>query len=206
MWPVAWIAIGVVLSIVLSMFARRRTAYLGRGRMERRFTAFQREPFVVFLIGTRLMSWWQVLRHPLSTLGYLALARKTFLTATVASTPGLLGVSMFGGLTDLLFGAGTVTIQYWRSHDELLAFSQRGAQHVASRGHYFSSVDPSNAWCIWHELYTVAPGSYECVYGNAKRFGLAAATGSLIVDVAADPSLKTGIARMARGAEMTSRE
>ncbi|TNC18887.1 DUF4188 domain-containing protein [Amycolatopsis alkalitolerans] len=28
---------------------------------------------------------------------------------------------------------------------------------------------------FWHETYVIAPGGYECIYGNMPRFGLAAA-------------------------------
>ncbi|KAI8921377.1 hypothetical protein DFJ77DRAFT_449602 [Powellomyces hirtus] len=70
-------------------------------------------------------------------------------------------------------GAHYMAVQYWRSLDQL---------HAYSRGRMFKHLEPmmkniamqrtSSEVGIYHETYMVRAGEYECVYGNMPPFGL----------------------------------
>ena len=131
-----------------------------------RFTAQSDHPFVVFLIGMRINTWWRVDK-------WLPVAQAMGpMVRTLRTNPdkGLLHVESFANLR------GPLLVQYWRSFDALEAFANDPADpHHAAWRAFNQAVGASGIVGIWHETYLVEPHQYECVYGNMPRFGLGAA-------------------------------
>lgn len=132
-----------------------------------RFTADIEGPFVVFLIGMRVNKFFAF--------------RKWFATATAMGPmirtlyehpeKGFLGAQTFFNLR------GVVTIQYWRSFEDLERFARdRDDPHLAAWKQFNRSIGSDGSVGIWHETYQVEPGKYEAIYNNMPVFGLAAAT------------------------------
>ena len=131
-----------------------------------RYTARAEGPFVVFVIGMRVNrlravgKWWpvaQAMRPMLETL--YRHPEKGFL----------------GGQT-FLFWRGVMTLQYWRSFEDLDRFARSPSEpHLEAWRRFNRSVGSDGTVGIFHETYLVADGQYECVYGNMPRFGLAGA-------------------------------
>jgi len=82
---------------------------------------------------------------------------------------GFLGMQSWLGRT-------TIMLQYWESFDKLGASCDVG---------------------IWHETYTVVPGSYECVYTNMPPFGL----GKIGPLVSANAARESARGRMVAGVQ-----
>ena len=131
-----------------------------------RFTADIEGPFVVFLIGMRVNKFFAF--------------RKWFATAmamgpmirTLYEHPekGFLGAQTFFNLR------GVVTIQYWRSFEDLERFARdRDDPHVAAWKQFNKSIGSDGSVGIWHESFLVDAGKYEALYGNMPVFGLASA-------------------------------
>ena len=131
-----------------------------------RFTADIEGPFVVFLIGMRVNKFFAF--------------RKWFATAmamgpmirTLYEHPekGFLGAQTFFNLR------GVVTIQYWRSFEDLERFARdRDDPHLAAWKQFNKSIGSDGSVGIWHESFLVDAGKYEALYGNMPVFGLASA-------------------------------
>jgi len=132
-----------------------------------RFTAKTDQPFVVFLIGMRINKWWRFDKWM-----PVANAMGPMLT-TLFTHPekGFLHAEFFWNFT------GPVTIQYWRSFEDLENFARNPSEpHIGPWKKFNQAVGTNGIVGIWHETYTVNPGQFESVYGNMPRFGLAAAT------------------------------
>jgi len=131
--------------------------------------------FVVFLIGMRInkllqvQHWWPV-----------AMAMPRMIRELYAHPElGFLHAETWGGRT-------TLTLQYWRSMEQLLAYAtQRDAEHLPAWRDFNRKAASSGAVGIWHESYVIEPGRYENIYVNMPAFGLGragsvyAATGSM---------------------------
>lgn len=125
------------------------------------------EPITVFLIGMRVNRWWKpgawwpvfmamppMLRHLLQDPDSGLKALRTW------------------------FGRTTVLITYWRSAEDLHRFaSDTSAPHLAAWRNFTKKIGASGDVGVWHESYTVQPGSYESVYSNMPAVGLPAAVG-----------------------------
>ena len=131
-----------------------------------RFTAKTDEPFVVFLIGMRINQWWRVDKWM-----PVAAAMSPMLSTLIAHPEkGFLHGEFFWNLQ------GPVTIQYWRSFEDLERFARQPAEpHLGPWKRFNEAVGASGTVGIWHETYLVNPNQYECVYGNMPLFGLGAA-------------------------------
>ena len=129
----------------------------------------QADDIVVFIIGMRInrlrkvRSWWPAFVGMPRMLRELARADR-----------GLLGVhSFFGGRT-------LITIQYWRSAEELGAYARDMSQsHAPAWGAFNKHAAATGDVGIFHETYVVPRDRVETVYGNMADFGLAAAVGSV---------------------------
>lgn len=131
--------------------------------------------FVVFLIGMRInkplqvQRWWPV-----------AMAMPRMIRELYAHPElGFLHAETWGGRT-------TLTLQYWRSMEHLLAYAtQRDAAHLPAWRDFNRKAAACGAVGIWHESYVIEPGQYENIYVNMPAFGLGcagstyAATGSM---------------------------
>jgi hypothetical protein len=127
-----------------------------------RLTATMDGGFVVFLIGMRVNTLWAV-RHWLPPMQAM-----TRMLAELKAHPelGALGGQMW-------FGRTTILLQYWRSLEQLFAYAtDRDAAHLPAWKAFNRSTAGSGHVGVWHETYSIAPGSYETVYVNMPPFGL----------------------------------
>jgi len=131
-----------------------------------RYTANTNEPFVVFLIGMQINKFWRFNKWvPVaSAMGPML--------QTLFTNPekGFLHAEFYWNLT------GLVSIQYWRSFENLENFARNPSDpHLGPWKKFNQAVGTNGIVGIWHETYTVNPNQFECIYGNMPRFGLAAA-------------------------------
>jgi hypothetical protein len=125
-----------------------------------RVTARIEGPFVVFLIGMRVNSWWRI--HKWLPV-FLAMPR---MLKELDKHPdaGCLGY----------FGAGLTVVQYWRSFEHLEAYARdKDHKHWPA----WLAFNRRMARCrgavgIWHETYLVQAGQYEAVYSGMPPHGL----------------------------------
>lgn len=120
--------------------------------------------FVVFLVGMRINKWWKVHKWlPVS----MAMSR---MIRELQANPelGFLGYENW-------FGRTTLMMQYWRSIDHLLEYAQnKDAVHTPTWLNFNDNIRKSGDVGLWHETYIISgKGSYESVYTNMPRFGLA---------------------------------
>lgn len=132
-----------------------------------RYTARANEPVVLFLIGMRVNNLLDVRRW----IWVLRQMGPMLATLMAHKEKGLLHFETF------FSHRGVVTIQYWRSFDELEHFARNpGDPHLQSWREFYQVVgsDPSSG--VWHETYAIEPGAFEGIYVNMPRWGMAAAT------------------------------
>lgn len=131
-----------------------------------RYTAKTDGPFVVFLIGMRINKWWRFDKWiP------VAIAMTPMLT-TLFTHPekGFLHAEFYWNFT------GPVTIQYWRSFEDLENFARNPSDpHIGPWKKFNQAIGTSGVVGIWHETYLVEPNQSEVFYGNMPKFGLGAA-------------------------------
>ena len=132
-----------------------------------RFTAQTDEPFVVFLIGMRVNKFF-AFRKWIPTMMAMGPMLRTLYQHP---EKGFLGARTF------FFWRGIVTVQYWRSFEDLEKFARdKDDPHLASWRKFNKSIGSDGSVGIFHETYQVDAGRYEALYGNMPVFGLAAAT------------------------------
>lgn len=129
-----------------------------------RYTAQIDGPFVVFVIGMRVNRPWAVHK-------WLPVARAMGpMIRTLYQHPekGFLGARTF------MAGRVIMTLQYWRSFEDLERFARaKDDPHLAAWKRFNKAVGTDGSVGIFHETYLVQAGQYEAVYGNMPRFGLA---------------------------------
>ena len=122
------------------------------------------DEFCLFLIGMRI-------NRPLKVHKWLpvAMAMPRMLRELEAHKElGLLG-------SDLWLGRTIISLQYWRSVSHLMDYaSSRNREHLPAWAAFTRSVGDSGDVGIWHETYSVKPGSFPTIYHNMPPFGLAA--------------------------------
>ncbi|MBV9931807.1 MAG: DUF4188 domain-containing protein [Alphaproteobacteria bacterium] len=119
--------------------------------------------FVVFVIGMRVNRWWK----PAKWLP-VALAMPRMLKELRARPEsGFLGAVQ----------AGFVTVQYWRSFEQLEAYARdrEGAHWPAWTAFNRRMKHSRGDVGIWHETYLVPAGAYEAIYIGMPCQGLGAA-------------------------------
>jgi hypothetical protein len=80
-------------------------------------------------------------------------------------------MGMLGG--EMWFGRTTILLQYWRSLEHLFAYAtNREAEHLPVWKFFNQSIAKSGDVGVWHETYSVSPGTYENIYVNMPPFGL----------------------------------
>ena len=127
-----------------------------------RLTAHIEGNFVVFLIGMRINKPWKVHKW----------------WPVAQAMPGMLKelaqhpeAGMLGG--EMWFGRTTISVQYWRSMEQLLAYAKdRDAAHLPAWRTFNQSIGSNGDVGIWHETHLVSPGGYETIYHNMPVFGL----------------------------------
>ncbi|MEX1279332.1 MAG: DUF4188 domain-containing protein [Acidimicrobiia bacterium] len=130
-----------------------------------RFTAELDGDFVVFLIGARL--------NRLRDLGPMIRIGRQMgeMQRVLAERPelGCLHAENWNGRT-------SISVQYWRSFEHLERFARDPElPHLEPWRAFNRLVRDNGAIGIWHETYLVSAGSFEAIYGNMPRMGLAAA-------------------------------
>lgn len=124
--------------------------------MKGRWTAHADQGFVVFIIGMRINRWWMIHRWlpPI-----LAMAR---MLRELSRQPEL---GFLGGKT--WFGRTIVLIQYWRSFEDLDAYSKaKDMEHVPAWADFNRKVGNDGTVGVYHETYRIHPGDYENVFVN----------------------------------------
>jgi hypothetical protein len=129
-----------------------------------RWTAELEGDVVVFLLGMHVnrwrdvRAWWPVTR---------AMPR---MLRELEQHPGLGLLHASPGW----FLGGPSVVQYWRSFEQLEAYSRdRDAAHLPAWRRFNQRVRASGDVGIRHETYRVRAGEYEAVYGNMPPWGLA---------------------------------
>lgn len=132
--------------------------------IDRRMTVELEGDFVVFLIGMRINQPLKVRRWA----PVLAAMPKMIRELERDPDSGLLGVRW------LLEGPHLPTlVQYWRSFEQLEAYSRaRDNEHWPAWVAFNRRIGSSGVVGIWHETYLVPAGGYECVYNNMPATGL----------------------------------
>ncbi|WP_446665459.1 DUF4188 domain-containing protein [Flexivirga sp. B27] len=78
---------------------------------------------------------------------------------------------------------GPVSVQYWRSIDDLYGYAASGErEHRPAWLDYYRRAQRSSrrdGIGIWHETYAVPAGGHESAYGDVTDWGLAGATGAV---------------------------
>ncbi|MGK5532678.1 DUF4188 domain-containing protein [Streptomyces sp. URMC 129] len=141
---------------------------MGRGVIEGRMTAAD-GGVTVFLIGMRingfrhLRSWWPVFRAMPRMLRELSRDGES----------GMLGHRLFFGGPRLI-----CVVQYWSSHEKLLAYaSAPDREHRPAWAEFNRRARSARGRVgIWHETYVVPAGAHEEMYVDMPPFGLGAAT------------------------------
>lgn len=122
--------------------------------------------FVVFLIGMRFNKPWKIHKW------WSAFSAMPRMLKALHDDPdaGLLAYET------AIMPSGPVSIQYWRSPEQLEAFARNPSMlHQATWRRFNRAVGSNGDVGIWHETYIVRAGEYEVLYGNMPRFGLAKA-------------------------------
>ena len=71
------------------------------------------------------------------------------------------------------FGRTIISVQYWRSLDQLMAYSKnKEAEHLPAWKAFNKKIGNNGSVGIWHETYVANQGSYENIYANMPPFGL----------------------------------
>ena len=127
-----------------------------------RLTAELDGDFVVFMIGLRINA-------PLKIHKWLPVLRAMPRMLTELHRQPELGFIH----AEMWFARTTIMVQYWRSMEQLLAYSKlRSAEHLPAWQAFNKSIGTDGTVGIWHETYLVTPGSHENVYVNMPPFGL----------------------------------
>lgn len=133
-----------------------------------RYTAETDEPFVVFLIGSRVNSlrkFWKA--------RWISGAMTTMMQTLYARPEtGFLGGESFFRIWPF----STIMVSYWRSYDDLERFAHNKTDpHLEPWRRFNREIGSDGSFGIWHETYVVNPGQFEVIYGNMPQFGLAKA-------------------------------
>lgn len=130
--------------------------------MKGRYTVDNSEDIVVFLIGMRINKWWAIHKW-LPVL--LAMPPMIIELYTHKEKLGFLSEESFFGLRK------TVSIQYWKTTDELIAYAAN-EKHMTAWKAFNQKMRNNDAVAVYHETYSVHNGNYECIYVNMPHYGL----------------------------------
>ncbi len=131
-----------------------------------RFTAEIEGPFVVFIIGMRVNKFFAFRKWIATAMAMGPMMR----TLYEHPEKGFLGAQTF------LYGRGVVTVQYWRSFEDLERFARdKDDPHLKAWRTFNKTIGSDGSVGIFHETFLVDAGKYEALYGNMPVFGLASA-------------------------------
>ena len=131
-----------------------------------RFAGTMEGEFVVFVIGMRI-------NNLLAVNKWLPVSRAMpRMLQELYRQPelGLLHAEFFVSWRNVM------TLQYWRSYDHLHEYAHaRDRAHLPAWAAFNKDARGNTAVGVYHESYLQKPGSYETVYVDMPRFGLAKA-------------------------------
>jgi hypothetical protein len=131
-----------------------------------RMTAEMDEPFVVFLIGMRINSYWKIHKW----LPVAAAMPRMLRELEASDDSGLLSFESTVNTRTFLM------VQYWDSFESLRKYARDIEQeHVPAWIEYNQTSGQSGDVGIFHETYLVDPDDCENVYNNMPAFGLGGA-------------------------------
>ena len=121
---------------------------------------------VVFLIGMRINKLWKIHKW----LPVLMAMPKMLRELQQNPDLGFLGYHAW-------FGRTVISLQYWRSVEDLQAYAKsRDQAHLPAWAAFNRAVGKNGDVGVWHETYRTREGDYETVYVNMPPFGLGKAT------------------------------
>jgi len=121
---------------------------------------------VVFLIGMRINKLWKIHKW------FPVLMAMPKMLRELQQNPdlGFLGYHAW-------FGRTVISLQYWRSVEDLQAYAKsRDQAHLPAWAAFNRAVGKNGDVGVWHETYRTREGDYETVYVNMPPFGLGKAT------------------------------
>jgi hypothetical protein len=128
-----------------------------------RMTADVEGDFAVFLIGMRINKPWKIHKWLPVTLAMTKMIKELYANPDI----GFLSHESWVGRTTLM-------IQYWQSFDQLRNYATNtNSQHLQGWRAFNEKIGSNGDVGIWHETYIAGNGSYECIYHNMPKFGLA---------------------------------
>jgi hypothetical protein len=131
-----------------------------------RWTAEIEGDFVVFIIGARVNSRWQLFKA-IADLGGRRGMNHMLKYLSQHPEKGFLGYQTLG----------LANVQYWRSFADLEAFAKdKDDPHLDAWRKFWKRVGSTDRTGIWHETYLVRDGEYEAIYGNVPPRGLGKAS------------------------------
>lgn len=133
-----------------------------------RQTAAHEGGLVVFVIGMRVNRWWAVHRWWPVMMAMRPMLEELSRNKELGFLGGRLALS----------ADGPVSIQYWRSYEDLERYARHGAKHLKAWQDYNRKAAASGASVgVYHETYVVDAGNYESVYVNMPQIGLGLVSG-----------------------------
>ncbi|MFD7510548.1 DUF4188 domain-containing protein [Streptomyces sp. NPDC059853] len=143
---------------------------MSRKIVEGRMTAAATGEITLFLIGMRINSFWRV-RH-----WWPVLTAMPRMLRELSADPdsGMLGYRL------LLGGPRSIqVVQYWSSHERLLAYaSAPEGEHRPAWAAFNRRIRQGRGRVgFWHETYVVPAGAHESIYLNMPVGGLGAVGG-----------------------------
>lgn len=151
--------------------------------MYERKTAEIDADFVVFLIGLNVNRWtavrsWQP-----------AMQAMPRMLSELRRRPDLGLLKAYSGW---MFG-GPASIQYWRSYEDLVAYSRStDSDHLPAWRAFNRAARKTDAVGIWHETYRVTNGQWETIYGGMTDVGLLGAVGGRSLDQKSTSAMRIG--------------
>lgn len=160
-----------------------------------RYTAGGDREFVLFIIGMRFNGW-----RDLSTALRVASKMPTMLAELERDKP----LGLLASNTWLSWPVLGVT-QYWRSFEDLERYAAAPELSHSPVWRWYNKLGRSRlGGGIFHETYRIAPGTYETIYANMPRFGLAKATDHRAIDAASRARTRMADRRSSRAEDGTS--
>lgn len=133
--------------------------------LRQRMTVTMEGEFVVFLIGMRINNPWKIHKWLPVMLAMPKMLRELY------SNPEMGFISQ-----ESWFGRTTIMVQYWKSFEQLEDYAKnKNSSHLPAWSRFNKKIGKNGEVGIWHETYLSKTGSYECIYNNMPRFGLAKA-------------------------------
>ena len=137
---------------------------------------------VVFLIGMTVRKPWRVDQWGRIAMSMRRMQSELWRNKARAAAGEETSLGFLGGY-NCVGPRGPVSVQYWRSTDDLYRYANE--EQRSHRPEWLdlyrraSGRSRDDGIGIWHETYAVPAGGHESAYGNVTDWGLAKATGSI---------------------------